>query len=133
MIYEKKVSVGQFAKKGIDYKDGDLITIANEGKEVTGNFGPQDVFLVKLTNGEEKNLNFNQTSINNMIDAFGKDSKTWIGKVAKVWLIRSNVQGKMVQVTYLSHPDAAINEDGDFVLPTNQTNGEEPRPEDIPF
>ena len=48
MIYKKKVSVGQFAKKDVDYKNGDMVTIANEGKQVEGEWGMRDVFLVKL-------------------------------------------------------------------------------------
>lgn len=117
-IYNKKVSVGQFAKKGEDYKDGDILVVANEGKQIEGKFGSQDVFLVKLPKGEEKNITFNQTTINNMIDAFTKDSTKWVGKEVKVWLILQNVQGKMVKVTYLSHPEADIDEDGNFTLPS---------------
>lgn len=111
-IYRKQVSVGQFAKKGEDYKDRDIVTIANEGRQVEGTFGMQDVFLVKLPNGEEKNMTFNQTTINNLIDAYGEDSKLWIGKTAKVWLILQSVSGKMLKVTYLTHPQAEIVEDG---------------------
>ena len=36
MKYQKKVSVGSFLKKGEDIKDGDLVEVANEGKEVEG-------------------------------------------------------------------------------------------------
>jgi hypothetical protein len=112
-IFKKKeVGVGQFAKKGIDYKDRDIVIVANEGKQIEGTFGTQDVFLVKLPSGEEKNMTFNQTSINNMIDAYGDDSKKWIGKEAKAWLILQSVSGKMLKVLYLTHPSAEIVEDG---------------------
>ena len=138
MIYQKKVSVGAFAKKGIDYKDGDTLTIANEGKQVVGQFGEQDVFLVKLPNGEEKNINVNQTSLNGLVDAYGADSKQWIGKEVKVHLISQNVSGKFVKVAYISHPLASLTEDG-FVLPTptsatpSDYPKEEINPNDIPF
>lgn len=112
-----KKSVGRFAKVGVDYKENDILTIANEGKEVEGSFGIQDAFLVKLTNGEEKNMSFNQTSINNMINSYGEDSVKWVGQKVKVWLILQNVQGKMKKVTYLSHPDAEVTDSGDFVIP----------------
>lgn len=131
--YTKKVSVGVFAKKGEDYKDGDLITIANEGKKVEGTYGMQDVFLVKLTNGEEKNMTFNQTTLNNMIDAFGEDSLNWIGKQVKVWLILQSVSGKMLKVTYLSHPQAEISEDGSFTIAGVANRKEEINADDIPF
>ena len=109
------MSVGAFAKKKVDINNLDVITIANEGKKVEGQFGEQDVFLVKLVNGEEKNINVNQTSLNGLIDVFGDDSLNWIGKQAKVWLIKQNVAGKFVDVLYISHPDADLTESG-FVM-----------------
>lgn len=113
--FYKKVSVGAFAKKKVDINNNDIITIANEGKKLDGQFGEQDVFLVKLINGEEKNINVNQTSLNGLIDAFGDDSLHWIGKQVKVWLIKQNVAGKFVDVLYISHPDADLTEGG-FVM-----------------
>lgn len=133
MQFKKKVSVGQFAKKGVDIVDGDRITIANEGKTVEGQFGQQDVFLVKLKSGEEKNINVNQTSINGLIDAFGEDSIQWIGKEVKVWLINQNVAGKFVKVLYISHPEAELTENG-FVVASNIIHPDgDIDPSDIPF
>ena len=43
--YEKKISVGSFLKKGTDIKHGDVIEIGNEGKEIPGEYGNQDVSL----------------------------------------------------------------------------------------
>jgi hypothetical protein len=143
-IYKKRISLGAFAKKGEDIKDGDIITIANEGKQIEGQFGTQDIFLIKLVDGQEKNFSFNSTSMNNMIDVFGEDSKNWIGKQVKVWAILSNVQGKMIKVYYLSHPEAEITDDGEFVIPGKKKiemkdeeipiiEDEEIKMEDIPF
>ncbi len=115
-IYKKKTSLGAWVKKGEDIKDGDLIIIANEGVEDdSGDFGTRQVFMVKLINGEEKNLAFNQTSINNMIDAFGEQAINWIGKQVKVWMVKQNVAGKFLQVLYVSHPQAEFGENG-FIL-----------------
>ena len=116
-IYKKRVSVGSFLKKGEDIKDGDVVEIANEGKQIEGQFGLQNLFLIKTKDGKEGNLSLNQTSLNNLIDAFGEDATKWIGKAVKVWAILSNVQGKMLKVYYLSHIDAEINEDGEFLIP----------------
>ncbi len=116
MKYTKHVSVGAYAKKGVDINNNDLVTIANEGKQVEGTYGKQDVFLIKLKNGEEKNVNVNQTSLNGLIDAYGDDSTHWIGKQVKVWLIKSNVAGKFVDVLYIAHPLANLTENG-FVMP----------------
>lgn len=135
MKYQKKVSVGVFAKKGVDINDKDIITIANEGKKVEGQFGSQDVFFVKLKNGEEKNINVNQTSLNGLIDAFGEDSMQWIGKQVKVWLITQNVAGKFVKVLYISHPNAELTQDG-FVMPDKASSMEvntEEDTEEIPL
>lgn len=120
--YKKTVSVGQFAKKGVDIKNGDMITIANEGKQVEGNFGMQNLFLVKLTNGEEKNISVNQTSLNGLIDAYGSDSLQWVGKEVKVWLIKQNVSGKFVDVLYISHPNYDLGDTG--FVPAGKTEEE---------
>jgi len=134
-IYSKKVSVGAFLHKGDDFKDGDLVTIASEGKQVEGEFGLQNIFLVK-TASKEGNVSFNRTSINALIDAYGEDSKNWIGKQAKVWGIMSNVQGKMIKVYYFTHPQADVNENGSFTVPVSAKTEpvkDEIKPEDIPF
>jgi hypothetical protein len=114
-IYTKKVSVGSFLKKGTDIKDADIVEVRSEGTKVPGEFGVQDIFIVKTNEGKEGNTNFNQTSINNMIDAYGIDSKKWIGQKIKAWIIRQNVGGSFKQVLYFSHPNALFTEDG-FVL-----------------
>lgn len=116
-IYTKRVSVGSFLKKGEDIKDKDIVEIANEGKEVEGQFGIQNLFLIKTSDGKEGNVSFNQTTLNCLIDAYGEDSKNWIGKKALTWAILSNVQGKMVKVYYFTHPSAELDEDGQFTLP----------------
>lgn len=114
-IYKKRESVGSFFKKGEDIKNGDLVEIANEGKQIEGNFGIQDVFLIKLENGKEGNVNFNQTTINGLIDAFGEDSIKWVGKQVKVWSVKQNVSGKFLDVYYFSHPKSELTEEG-FIL-----------------
>jgi len=141
-LYQKRVSVGAFLKKGIDFKEGDLVEIANEGKEVSGEFGMQDIFLIKLQDGKEGNVSFNQTTINGLIDGYGPDALGWVGKKVKTWKVKQNVAGKFVDVWYFSHPDAELTENG-FVLPikaekdsinTKISEGEdEVRAEDIPF
>lgn len=135
MRYVKKVSVGQFLKKGEDIKDGDVLTIANEGKQTEGEFGLQDIFLVKTKDGKEGNVNFNRTSLNGIIDAYGEDSVTWIGKPIKAMKVKQNVAGKFIDVWYFAHPDADLTENG-FVMPfmgTAKQEAGEVKVEDIPF
>ena len=71
MIINKIVSVGAFGKLDVDFKDQDVLLLEDSGKEVEGKFGSQTVFKVKFMSGEAKNLNFNQTSLNKLVDAFG--------------------------------------------------------------
>lgn len=135
-IYQKKVSVGNFLKKETDFKEGSLLEIANEGKEVPGNYGMQNIFLVKAGD-KEGNVAFNQTTINGLIDAFGPDSVKWIGKQVKAVKVKANVAGRFIDVWYFSHPDAELTEDG-FVLPVNrkavpEEGADEINVEDIPF
>ena len=142
-VYKKKISVGAFLKKGEDFEADDIIEIASEGKQFEGQYGTQDIFMVKLKDGREGNVSFNQTTINNLIDGYDKDSINWIGKKAKVWAILSNVQGKMIKVYYFLHPDTVLNEEsGEFTLPTIENKDsdsselpdiEEESPDDIPF
>jgi len=117
MKYEKKVSLGAWLKKGEDVKDGDLVKIANEGKRTSGEYGEQDVFLMK-TRDKEGNVSINQTSINNWIDAFGDDSVNWIGKEVKVQVVKMSVQGKVKPVYFFLHPDTILDEEsGEFIIP----------------
>lgn len=116
--------MGAFLKKGIDFKEGEIIEIANEGKKIEGQFGTQDIFLVKLTNGKEGNVSINQTSVNSFIDAWGEDSINWIGKKVKTWKIKQNVASKFLDVWYFSHPEAELTEVG-FVLKDKEIKNNE--------
>lgn len=125
--------MGAWAKKGEDINDGDLITVLNEGKEDdSGDFGPRQVFLCQMTSGEEKNVAFNQTSLNNLIDAFGEDSASWVGKRVKAWLVRQNVAGKFQQVLYVSSPDADFTDDGFILLPPGTAKKSKKKDDEIP-
>jgi hypothetical protein len=138
MKMQKKTNVaGEWAKKGEDIKDGD--TIASAGDVVSGEYGDRTVFKVDTRNGV-KNLSLNQTSQNNLIDAYGDESDKWVGKSAKVYLIRALVSGKMQQVVYLAHPEAEmiVAKDGSFNFHIGkkddiQLEEEEINPDDIPF
>jgi hypothetical protein len=105
MKVQKKVTVGNFAKKGEDFKDGDLLTILDAGQVVNGNYGEQYVFLMRMPNGDERNVTVNQTSMNRLIDGYSEDTEQWKGKRIRAWLNRENVSGKFVQVLYLTMPN----------------------------
>src|SRR3990167_2105364 len=100
MIIKKKAS-GQWAKQGQDYKNNDIIEILDGGAEVEGQYGMQTVFRIKLANGEERIMPFNQTSLNNLIDYFWEDSEKWAGQKVKVEVMKQNVSGSFKMVTYI--------------------------------
>ncbi len=75
MRVQKKMSIkGDWAKIGEDVKDGDIVTVLDEGKSVEGDYGERIVFGIKTGNGERL-LSFNQTTMNNLIDAFSEETK----------------------------------------------------------
>ena len=114
MQVEKKVSVaGEFVDKTKDIKDGDMVTIENAGAVITGQYGNQNVFKVGLPNGEVKNLAFNQTSMNNLIDAYGEDTEEWVNKEVRLFVIKAAVSGKMTRIVYLADPSWAMSEGDD--------------------
>lgn len=114
---------GEFLKVNVDIKDGDILTILDGGITITGKFGEQEVFKVKASS-KEGNLNFNQTSINNLIDAYGDETDNWRGKSIKVWVITMNVQGKFTKVVFLTAPDWLMSDDGKFVPSAGAVNRE---------
>lgn len=130
MLVKKRITIaGSFAKPKEDINDGDIITILDEGQIVEGDYGPRNVFSIQTQNGE-KNLSFNQTSMNNLIDSYTNNTKTWIGKEVKVWIIKAMVSGKFRNVVYLAAPDWTMLEDGSFLSPKEKDRVNEP-PEGI--
>lgn len=124
-LYKKTVRTGKFLKAGEDFSQGENFTILNEGTDVEGTYGIEHQFKVRTAKGEEGTIRFNGLSINNMIDAYGEDSKAWVNQPAKIWLILQNVKGKMRNILYVAHPDATINSEGDFAIPGKQQEASE--------
>ncbi len=129
MKVQKKSNIqGSWAKAKVDIDTGDKIEILSAGEIVPGDYGDRHVFSVKTKNGE-KNLTFNQTTMNYLIDAFGEETSDWIGEEVKVWIIKSNIAGKMRNVVYLTETDWIETDDG-FYPPTKESK--EVKEEDIP-
>jgi hypothetical protein len=115
MLVQKHVTVaGSFAKPNEDLFDKSIIKILNEGQKVPGDYGVRDVFKIITENGE-KVLSFNQTSMNNLIDAFGEDTSKWKGQEVKVWLINQMVSGKLRNIVYLTAPSWVMSTTGEFI------------------
>jgi len=115
----KKISVsGEFAKKGEDIKDGDVVKIIDAGNVTEGQFGTQHIFQIETRNGA-KNLGFNQTSLNGLFDAYGDDTDEWVGKEAQITILDQVVAGKRAKVAYVGQPGAELDDNMRFVPKKN--------------
>lgn len=115
MRVQKKTSIGgAWAKAGENLKDGDKIKLMNAGEIVDGEFGPRHVFKIMTRAKEELNLSFNQTSLNNLVDAFGEDTDSWKDKVVNVFVLRVMVSGKLRNVAYIAADGYVMDEEGKF-------------------
>lgn len=122
MKITKKTSVGgQYVKKGEDIKDGDIVKVLNPGDVVIGEYGEQHVFKIMTKNGE-RNCRFNQTTLNNLHDAFGEESEGWAGQEVKTFMVKALVSGKFQNVLYFAPKDWIMDEEGRFCNPNNQAN-----------
>jgi len=99
--------------------------------------------------GEAMNVNVNKPSINGLIDAFGEDSKLWIGNILTAHTEKMLVGGKRVTALYLIPEGYEIGEDdGGYLVITKIGKQEAPEvvkrmtppedvgeqnPDDIPF
>ena len=87
-----------------DVKDGDVVTIVNEGQKRSAEETPfkRAVFeiAVRLPSGEEKILTMNSTTQRRCIEAWGNETRNWIGKRLRIELRDQNVRGVMKKVIY---------------------------------
>lgn len=91
-----------FVKANVNVKDGDIISLLDEGKYVVTKFGKALNFTAKLSDGEEKTYTANGTTQKNLTNEYGDDTKNWMNKNLKVWVVRQVVKGKMTNVLYLT-------------------------------
>lgn len=61
--------------------------------------------------GESKNVNVNTPSINALIEAYGEDSKDWVGKILTAQTEKMVVAGKRVIAIYLIPEGFELKED----------------------
>jgi hypothetical protein len=99
----------KFLKVGINIKDGDMITFKNEGKLEPGKWGDKIQIEVQTPNLENKLLSLNNASRSNMIELYGRDSKNWVGKEARVNIVKQMVANEMKNIIVLT----AVNTDAE--------------------
>ena len=96
-----------FVQAGIDVKNGDWIIILNEGAYRKIPQQPDRevlTFQVETPLGEKKLLSMNATSQKEFIQAYGDESKVWIGQRGQVEIVKQMVFTKMKEVIYIHPP-----------------------------
>jgi len=96
-----------------DIKNNDRVTILNEGVIEQGQFGDQHYFKIKTRNGEKK-APFNQSSINVLVPALGKNSEDWVGKEVVVLTKKTVIANKKVTVAYFAPIGFYLDEYGEL-------------------
>ncbi len=139
---------GKWAKAA-DVKSGSRAKILDEAtrsvssfKNPDGSEKMQTVARVRFEGIEEPmNVNLNRATIYGLIDAFGTESKGWMGHTLTAHTEKTTVAGKRVTVLYLLADGFEVgeNDEGYVVI---QRSGEttkqsapadEINPEDVPF
>lgn len=105
--------MGEWAKPGEDFKDGDKLTILDGGTQTTNKYGDQTAFKVQTLKGE-KNMAFNQTTTNNLIDAFGDETDGWVGKKVNNTIVKAMIAGELRTVVYLFADGWTMDNKGKF-------------------
>ena len=143
MQYTKSSGVGGAWVKASEIVSGTKCKLVSETAPQPSEYGTQDVAKIRFQGeeGEAKNVRINKPSINALIDAFGEDSKVWIGNVLTAVTEKMVVSGKRVTALYLVPEGYSLGEDeGHYLVITKDgaTVKSEPteetiNPEDIPF
>ena len=114
----KKTSVaGEYAKKGEDILPDDTVTILSAGDISIGQYGEQYVFKIQTRNGE-KNVNFNQTTLNVLHDELGSESSEWVGKEVVIRMKKDVVANKKVDIYFFVTPNWDFDEYRELVNKT---------------
>ena len=145
MKYTKQSTTGGAWVKNSEVVSGTKCKLVSETLPQEGEFGKRDVAKIRFEGVEEsKNCNINKPTINALIDAFGEDSKEWIGKILVAHTEKMIVGGKRVTALYLIPEGFEMGEDaGGYILikrigaeqasPSDDFPQEEVNPEDSPF
>ena len=113
MQYTKDESVrGDWLRASEVTKGVQLKIVAETKTNPNGKFGQEEITQVKVKGFEGvKNVRLNKTTLNSFIDAFGGESKNWIGKVVTACPDQQTISGKRRVVLYLLPEGYELTED----------------------
>jgi hypothetical protein len=149
MDYSKAMRGGAWAKAA-ELTEGQRAKIVDECTPIEsqftddkGNKKMQDVCKVRFEgNADPLNVNLNRATIKGLVEAFGADSKQWIGNVLTVHTEKVAVAGKRVTALYLVPEGFEVGENDEGYVEivrkgekpsTPAADAETPDPADIPF
>ena len=123
--YQKSVSVSGEWIKGKDIVSGTKAKLTAETNPMPSQFTNkdgsvkmQDASKIKVQGSTgEMNISINRASINALVDAFGEDSKQWIGKILTLITEKVSVGGQRKTALYLVPEGFEVGEDeGGYVV-----------------
>src|SRR3990167_5565974 len=140
--YQKSVNVSGAWAKGSDLTSGSKAKMVSETNPQAsqflnkdGSMKTQDVCKIRFEGKPEPlNISLNRATINALVDAFGEDSKNWMGQVLVVETEKMRVAGKAVTATYLI-PDGyeRIDDENGYAVIVKSGSKVETAPDDMPF
>ncbi len=153
--YTKSSGISGAWVKASELENGVKAKLVSETEPKEGEYGTQNVAKIRFQGetGEAKNVNLNKPTLNALVDAFGGDSKNWIGKLLTARTEQMRVGGKKVTALYLIPEGYSLQDDeGGYLViekekeseqktsegkpvpfPNDEQNDEQINPEDIPF
>jgi hypothetical protein len=109
--------------------NGDVLKVLTEGETIEGNWGPRLVLKVhhpkSVTAEKEYNWTMNKTTQKKCMEAWGNNTKTWVGKHILLEKVQQNIAGSLKWVIY-GHPVEGADKPTQSVLDT--TPPPEPKP-----
>lgn len=126
-VYKKSSTIGGAWVKASEVVSGTKAKLVSETVPQPSEFGQQDVAKIRFQGeqGEAKNIRVNKPSINALVDAFGEDSKAWIGNLLTAHTEKMLVGGKRVTALYLIPEGYEIGEDAGGYLVIEKVGAKE--------
>ena len=98
---EMRIKLSDYIKADVDVKQGDIITINDEGIEQENEQFTNDdgtpkidhIFKILLSTGEERKISMNKTSLKKIVEKYGLETSAWVGKKVVINIVM-NTNGK---------------------------------------